>query len=365
MGGVMTDDLLQRVSRFLRDPGAGRFEELALEAFAFQVERIRAWRVLAESRGVTPETVTTWGQVPAAPALAYKGAGLVLDEPGFREAEIFRSSGTTGRDLSVHVHSFPGLYRAAIDASFPRFCLPGPVPEGGLPMLSLVPPRAALPDSSLSFLVDHGIRRWGDPHESVHAFGAADSGGLDAEASGRWARRRRQDGRPGLILATAFALAAWLDRLEAAGERLRLPEGTVLFETGGFKGRSRELSREELRGRVESRLGVPPARVVREYGMTELTSQLYTDVLAGGDPDLFVAPHWVRVRVLDPETLEEAPPGSPGLIAVFDLANLSSAVHLLTEDLGAMEPGGLRLLGRAAGAELRGCSLTAERMVGG
>jgi hypothetical protein len=107
--------------------------------------------------------------------------------------------------------------------------------------------------------------------------------------------------------------------------------------------------------------------VVSEYGMTELTSQLYTDVLAGGDPELFVAPHWVRVRVLDPESpaerLEEAPPGEPGLIAVFDLANLSSAVHLLTEDLGAMEAGGLRLLGRAAGAELRGCSLAAEEML--
>jgi hypothetical protein len=147
----------------------------------------------------------------------------------------------------------------------------------------------------------------------------------------------------------------------------------VLFETGGFKGRTRELSRPELLARVEERLGVPAGRIVREYGMTELTSQLYTDTLAGASEpggDLFVPPPWVRVRVLDPESLEEAPPGEAGLIAIFDLANLSSAVHLLTEDLGAMEPLdggrpgrlGLCLLGRAAGAELRGCSLTAEEM---
>ena len=102
--------------------------------------------------------------------------------------------------------------------------------------------------------------------------------------------------------------------------------------------------------------------------MTELTSQLYTEALTGGDPGLFVAPPWVRVRVLDPETLAEAPAGQPGLIAIFDLANLGSAVHLLTEDLGSAPEGaegGVRLLGRAAGAELRGCSLAAEELAGG
>jgi len=102
--------------------------------------------------------------------------------------------------------------------------------------------------------------------------------------------------------------------------------------------------------------------VVREYGMTELTSQFYTAALAGGDPELFLAPHWARVRILDPATLEEAAPGTPGLVAIFDLANLGSAVHLLTEDLGVADDDGFRLLGRAPGAELRGCSLTAEEM---
>lgn len=367
MGVGMPAELLQRVARFLDDPGAGRFGDLAVEAFAFQAERIPAWRTLAEARAARPGALRGWRDVPLLPALAYKSVDLTPEGVDLGAAETFRSSGTTGTDRSVHVHPFPGLYRAAIDASFPRHCLPAPPPAGGLPILSLVPPREDLPDSSLSFMVGHAVRRWGAAGESAWAFrapGRQDVGGLDAGAAGRWARRREEDGRPGLVLATALALAAWLDRLDAAGDRLRLPEGTVLFETGGFKGRAREVARPELLARVEERLGVPPERVVREYGMTELTSQLYTDVLAGGDPDLFVAPHWVRVRVLDPETLEEAAPGVPGLVAVFDLANLSSAVHLLTEDLGATEPGGLRLLGRAAGAELRGCSLVAEALVG-
>ncbi|MDX1502770.1 MAG: acyl-protein synthetase, partial [Thermoanaerobaculia bacterium] len=103
--------------------------------------------------------------------------------------------------------------------------------------------------------------------------------------------------------------------------------------------------------------------LVREYGMTELTSHFYTRVLSGGDPDLFVPPPWTRVRTLDPETLAPVT-GRPGLLAVFDLANVGSAVHLLTEDLAVDEVEAFRLAGRAAGADLRGCSLTVEELAG-
>jgi hypothetical protein len=96
--------------------------------------------------------------------------------------------------------------------------------------------------------------------------------------------------------------------------------------------------------------------------MTELTSHFYTAALAGGDPDLFLPHPWTRVRILDPESLEECRQGEPGLISVVDLANLGSTVHLLTQDLGRLEGDRLRLLGRAAGAELRGCSLMVEEL---
>jgi hypothetical protein len=366
-------ELLDRVARFVGGRAAEPFDELARAAFAFQVRHIAPVRALAGARGVDPADPTwkgAWRDVPPVPALAYKS--LDLSPRGVDgEVEVFRSSGTSRRARSVHRHPFPGLYRRAIDASFPCYCLPRSLSggDGTVPMLSLIPPREDAPDSSLSFMIDHVVARWGE-EGSTYAFGA---GGLDVDAAGRWCRRAEGAGRPVLVLATAFALALWLDALIASGDRFRLPPGSVLFETGGFKGRTRELSRPELLARVEERLGVPAGRIVREYGMTELTSQLYTDTLAGASEpggDLFVPPPWARVRVLDPESLEEAPPGEAGLIAIFDLANLSSAVHLLTEDLGAMEPLdggrpdrlGLRLLGRAAGAELRGCSLTAEEM---
>jgi hypothetical protein len=300
--------------------------------------------------------VRDWRAVPLVPATAFRTLTLAA-APAL---EVFRSSGTTGgaEARSVHHHPFPDLYRAAIDASFPRFCLP----QGGRPpILSLIPSRRQVADSSLAFMAEHLLARYGGPGSAV-AFGPR---GVDFPAFRSWCSARQRDRRPGLLLATALALAQALERLERLDLRFRLPVGTVAFETGGFKGRAKEVPRPELLARLEERLAVPPSWVVREYGMTELTSQCYTRVLAGGEADLFVVPHWVRVRVLDPLTLEEAPAGATGLVAVFDLANVGSAVHLLTEDLAVAEGEGFRLAGRAAGAQLRGCSLTVEEFAAG
>jgi len=337
--------ILDRISRFVSAPDAS-FDELALEAFAYQFERIEPYRRMCEGRGALPGKLTDWRQVPPVPTAAFKSLELST-EPA---KEIFRSSGTTGEARSVHHHPYPDLYRLTIDASFPRFCLTN------APMLSLIPTREQLPDSSLSFMIDHVLSRWGTP-ESATAFGPR---GVEVARARSWAGSRQREGRPVLVLATAFALAQWLEGLERMGLRFRLPAGSAVFETGGFKGRTQELTREELAERVGSWLGV--GSIVREYGMTELTSQCYTRGLLGEDPGLFVSPPWVRVRILDPATLEEAPAGTPGLITVFDLANLGSAVHVLTEDLGVAEGEGFRLLGRAAGAELRGCSLVVEEL---
>jgi hypothetical protein len=341
--------ILDRVSRFVSNPESSSFDELALEAFAFQFERIESYRRMCERRGAVPGAVTDWRRVPPVPTAAFKSLTLAAE----RAKEVFRSSGTTGEARSVHHHPYPDLYRLTIDASFPRYCLPL---GSKTPMLSLIPTREQLPDSSLSFMIDHVLARWGTP-ESATAFGPR---GVEVAKARSWAGSRQREGRPVLVLATAFALAQWLEGLERMGLRFRLPAGSAVFETGGFKGRTQELTREELVERTGAWLGV--GSVVREYGMTELTSQCYTRALLGEDPDLFVAPPWVRVRILDPATLEEAPAGTPGLIAVFDLANVGSAVHVLTEDLGVAEGEGFRLLGRAAGAELRGCSLVVEEL---
>jgi hypothetical protein len=343
--------LPDRIGELVRAPRVDAFETAALAVFRFQYERIAAYRGLCDRRGATPESVGDWRQVPMVPASAFKSLELAAAPA----RETFRSSGTTAEARSVHHHPYPALYRAVIEATFPGALLPG---LSAPPMLSLVAERARLPDSSLAFMLAHVLERFGGEGSAV-AWG---SQGVDAKRARSWLGARQRQGRPVVLLSTALALDALLAALERLDLRFRLPAGSRLFETGGFKGRERAVSREALLSRAWDRLAIGAGQVVREYGMTELTSHFYTAALSGGDPDLFLPPPWTRVRILDPQSLEEAAPGSRGLVAVFDLANLGSAAHLLTEDLGIAEAGGFRLAGRAAGAELRGCSLLAEEL---
>ena len=137
----------------------------------------------------------------------------------------------------------------------------------------------------------------------------------------------------------------------------RLPPGSRIFETGGAKIQQGALDRAQLQRDVQAGLGLGPEAFVREYGMTELTSHFYAQP-AGR----FTTHPWTRVRILDPVTLDEVAHGETGLIAVFDLANVGSAVHVLTEDLGVADAQGFEIVGRASGAELRGCSLLSEEL---
>jgi hypothetical protein len=170
--------------------------------------------------------------------------------------------------------------------------------------------------------------------------------------------------QPVYIATTAFALLQVLDEVESAGVRsLPLPAGSRIMETGGFKGRTRVVSRAELYERACAVFELAPDRIFAEYGMTELTSQYYDVTFP---PDLAAArikasPPWLRPRVVGPNG-KSLPGGTVGALVHVDLANVSSCVAIQTEDLGAAFDDGIVLLGREAGAELRGCSLDAEML---
>ncbi len=137
------------------------------------------------------------------------------------------------------------------------------------------------------------------------------------------------------------------------------------METGGYKGRSRNLPRVELHALITRYLGIPPSHIDREYGMSELSSQAY-DCVAGRHAlrfnastlqPLFLFPPWAQALVVSPETGREIAEGETGLIQVCDLANVRSVLVIQTEDLAARRGNGFELLGRAELAEPRGCSL--------
>jgi hypothetical protein len=160
---------------------------------------------------------------------------------------------------------------------------------------------------------------------------------------------------PVFLLGAAFAFVHALDGLRARGASFRTPRGSRLFQTGGFKGRSREVTPDGLLDAYEEILGIPTDRVINEYGMAELASQFYAR--ADGR---YSAPPWVRWRVLDPIGLGLAAAGEPGVLAIWDLANRSHCFALLTEDLAVARGSTFELVGRVAGSEPRGCSLDAD-----
>jgi hypothetical protein len=131
------------------------------------------------------------------------------------------------------------------------------------------------------------------------------------------------------------------------------------METGGYKGRSREVPKARLRAMITRLLGVPDPNIVAEYGMSELSSQAYDRVAADElQPSGFFAfPPWARARIISVETGAEVESGRRGLLRVFDLANIWSVMAVQTEDLAVGYPHGFDLLGRAERAAPRGCSL--------
>ena len=162
------------------------------------------------------------------------------------------------------------------------------------------------------------------------------------------------------ILGTAFNFVHLLDYLGEHRIEHRLPAGSRSLETGGYKGRSRSLSKSELYSSITRSLGIPHSHIISEYGMSELSSQAYDRRIGGQDVERgFHFPPWARVQIVSPETGREVEEGEAGLIRVCDLANVRSALAIQTEDLGVRCGAGFAFLGRVADSEPRGCSLMA------
>ena len=179
-------------------------------------------------------------------------------------------------------------------------------------------------------------------------------------------RRAEAEGTPVMCLSTALGLLAFLDRARSEKLSFKLPALSRLMETGGSKGHRRRISREALYEQVQQVLGIPPDRCVNEYGMTEMSSQFYDDMLRCtllGRRSSSCAkrvPPWVHTRVVDPESGGEVPVGSEGVLCHFDLANVGTVMALETEDMGVRTAEGFEITGRIPSSGLRGCSLVAE-----
>lgn len=337
------------------------FERLALEIFAYQFAENEPYRRYCERRGRTPDVVARWTEIPAVPTAAFKAAALVCGDPG--EAEIvFRTSGTTGgpEKRGAHYVRDLKLYEASALPNFRAHVLPE---RAHLPMLILGPTLEDAPDSSLTWMLDLVKRELG-AKSSSNFF---DGGGFRVADLEDALATSERGGKPVALLGTAVAFVHVLETLKDRGRRFRLPPGSRVMETGGPKRRGGEVALEGLYGMLVEHLGLSEFYCVAEYGMTEMCSQFYDNVLLerarGRSPVLRykVVPPWVRTQIVDPETLEPCPEGRVGLLKHLDLANLDSVMAIQTDDLGVAGAGGFELMGRAAGAELRGCSIAMDQ----
>jgi len=351
-------------------PDESRFERLARAVFGHQFRHCAPYQRFCLGRGVTPETLDDWRHIPAVPAGAFKEMPLRSFAPE-RTCKTFRTSGTSGAGPRGELHlDTLALYEASLLASLEHFMFPGlHNARAAMRMRVLAPSPDESPSSSLSHMFDVLLAKRGG---GVSGFDVEDDE-LQLDRLCAAIDCAQESDEPIALLGTAFAFVHFLDSLEKLGRRFVCPSGSRIMETGGFKGRSRELSRESLYQALEERLGVATSRIVNQYGMTELGSQFYDSVLVDpAGPRRKLGPPWARVRFVDPESGGDVTDGEAGMIVIHDLANTGSVAAIETADLGRRvvsqgiagpEVDGFEVLGRHPGAEARGCSIAADAML--
>jgi Acyl-protein synthetase, LuxE len=329
------------VLRFLNEPEEERFESLALSIFNYQRRENPVYAQYCEYLG-TPEQVDSCERIPAIPQIAFKRSDI-RSFPAQETRTEFRTSGTTGEGPGKHHFPSLRLYEAAVEQGWDYFRLP----RHRWVLLMQHPDDA--PFSSLSRM---GAFLAGFERER---FVISQDGSLELDRL----REQLSDRREAVTL---FGTAlAYLNLLEKVPDlRLALPQGSMVMETGGFKGSGREVAKRDLYAELSLRLGIALDSIWNEYGMTELSSQFYSHGVGRSHR----APPWVRFQVIDPETNQEASPGKMGLLRIVDLANLWSVLAILTQDLAIAQPdGGFLLLGRDPGALPRGCSRAVDELM--
>jgi hypothetical protein len=343
--------LIDRLADGSRDDAAR--DALLREALRLQRQTVLPYGRIVAQLGANHADPLRW---PAVPTEVFRFARIAA-HPATDDVRVFRTSGTTAatrgshhlRDLSLYDRAAQAAARYALFPDRPRMRL-----------LILASPARELADSSLSYMLDRFVDWFGAPG-SIHVLQA---GHLDVDLLESALQEAVRERLPVALLGTSFA---FVHAEEALGShRFVLAPGSRVMQTGGFKGRAREIEPARMLALLESRYGVPSSFIVQEYGMTELSSQSYEttlrDALLGSAsaPRRLWMPGWVRASLVDPHSLAEVPAGSEGILRVDDLCNLDTACAIQTADRARPVDDGISVLGRATGASERGCSIAVD-----
>lgn len=341
-------------------PLAETFDALGVDILRHQAEHIPGYARLCARHGVDLSTITTVAECPAVPTDAFKRSRVAAHPPSL-DTITFRTSGTSAgpsergqhaiRNVTTYEHASLAFGRNALMRDFPA----------RVPIFVLGPTPNELPDSSLTHMFETFVRELGEPVSADETYFLSDGVFELSAMDERVSRVLARGGESALLLGTSWAFAKFLDAVDP--DVFRMPLKTRLMQTGGFKGRTKEIPEATLRKELARMFAIDPNAILSEYGMTELGSQFYTQN-HDGQPR-YISPPWARVRAVDPTTLGPVARGEIGIARIEDLVNVDSACIVLTQDrIRESEDGTFELLGRLPGAPPRGCSLTLEEMFG-
>ncbi len=312
--------------------GDDDFNSICLEIFRYQFETNPVYKEFAQLLRVNPSAIKNYSEIPFLPVGFFRDHEIKSGE-GSSFDKIFTSSGTTGSIPSKHIIKDLGLYKESFTRGFRLFF----GDQGSFRFLSLLPGYLERQGSSLVYMMDCLIR------ESVH-----NGSGffLDDKKALHETLKNTMPGVTTILFGASYAL------LDFAEEFHSVPEGVIVMETGGMKGRRKEMVREELHEILCRSFNVD--KIHSEYGMTELLSQAYSH-----GHGIFRTPPWMKVLIRDTnDPLSFLPAGQTGGVNIIDLANLYSCAFIATQDLGRMHnDGSFEILGRFDDSDVRGCNL--------
>lgn len=308
------------------------FNAEALALFHWQLEYVEVYKRFFEYSGRNAEKILTWKDIPALPVSAFKTHTVLAK--GLQPQITFSSSTTSGTDPSLHHLPVVELYHDSFLEGFRRvygdpheYCI-----------LALLPSYLERSGSSLVYMAEALIQKSTDTRSGFF---------LDQwDELQRILIDLRAENRKTILLGVTFALLDFAKQYP-----VDFPE-LIVMETGGMKGRRKEMVREEVHAELMRAFQI--SSVHAEYGMTELLSQAYAC-----KDGLFVTPPWMKIRVMDAtDPFTELEPGRSGRIVITDLANRFSCAFVATDDIGRMYADGtFEVLGRMDHSDVRGCNL--------
>ncbi|PZO34523.1 MAG: acyl transferase [Flavobacteriaceae bacterium] len=309
-----------------------QFEKIALKVFRFQYDNNSVYREFCQFLNVEKQQVKSLQQIPFLPIQFFKSHEVLSSTEKIQET--FTSSGTTGMSTSRHFVTDTTLYEESYRKGFAQFY--GNIENYAV--LALLPSYLEREGSSLIYMVDDLIKLSNHPESGFYLNNYDDLIQKLLQLD--------EAGENIILIGVTYAL---LDLIEKQQFHLK---NTIIMETGGMKGKRKEMIREELHELLCKGFGVNA--IHSEYGMTELLSQAYS--LGNG---IFECPNWMQVLIRDTEdALSYVENGKTGGINVIDLANINSCSFIATQDLGKKQPNNsFEVLGRFDNSDIRGCNL--------